>query len=178
MDTTILGSIIGAAATILTGFIATFVTVIIIIRAKNEIILDSYHKLVEERRSIMLYAIDEPIIRKYILSTLGFTKIPKVKEKLYLLTLLDIDHYQNVYYRAKKKIFPKELFVSWQTSMKGAFKESLYKEILGSNFRYVMYEDFLDYVKDDCPDLTSWYLLKLQLKKFLKRLFGQRIKTA
>ena len=153
MDTTILASIIGAVATILTGFIAIWITVWQIKKAKNEIIMDSYTKLVEERRSIMMYAIDDPVIRKYILSSFGLTNIPKTQEKLYFLTLLDIDHYQNVHYRARRGLFPEELWLSWQASMIGSFRSPLFIEIWASGFPDVLSQEFRDYKEKGFPNI-------------------------
>ena len=153
MDTTILASIIGAAATILTGILAVGITIWQIRKSQGDIIRDSYTKLLEERRSIMMFAIEDPVIRKYILNSFGFTKIPKAKEKLYFLTLLDIDHYQNVYYRYKRGLFPKELWPSWHVSMIGSFRSNLFSEIWASGFSDVISQEFKDYKEAGFPDI-------------------------
>ena len=157
MDTAILasliGGLIGAAATFFTGIIAVGVTIWQIRKTQNNIIKDSYSKLLEERRAIMLVALEEPSIRKWILNNIGLENIPEDKEKLYFLTLLDIDHYSHVYYRYKRGLFPKELWPTWRYSMIGSFNTPLYQEIWNSRFSAVVSKEFREYKNDSFPDI-------------------------
>jgi hypothetical protein len=145
MNTAISSSIIGASVTFLIGVVTIAVTI-------WQLRKDSYSKLVEERRILMMAAIGDSETRKWLLDNLGLNDIPAEKEKLYLLTILEIDHYQQVYYRYKRHLFPKELWPNWRLSMSNSFKTDLFKEIWDSRFQDLLSKEFKDYKSAGFPD--------------------------
>jgi len=149
----LLGSLCGAIATIITGVIAVWVTIRQIRQTQDKILKDSYSSLLEERREILLVAFQDPVIRKWILNNFGFENIPEDQEKLYFLTLLDIDHYQHVYYRYSRGLFPKELWPSWRNSMLNSFNTKLFQDIWASRFLGAVAQEFKKYKEDGFPDI-------------------------
>jgi hypothetical protein len=161
MDTTLWAAIIGAVVTIITGAVAVGVTVWQIRKTEREIIKSNYSHLMDERRTLMLAAVNDAYTRKWLLKKFNLSDIPKNQEKFYLLSLLNIDHYQHVYYRRKNEGFPDDLWASWKMSMNSSFATDEFQAILLSNFKTVMSQEFRNDIEngfDEVPKKKKTFL--------------------
>jgi hypothetical protein len=151
---TIIGSIIQAVATICTGICAgiigigaVVVTIFQIRKSEKEIIRNNYGWLMDEHRAIMFTALDDENALQSIMSRFCLTKTAQGKERLFLLAMLQVDHYEHVYLRHKQHLFPDELWPNWEGSMMASKKNFPFEEIYASEFSKTLSEDFREYMK-------------------------------
>ena len=153
MDPTIIGSIIQALATIVVGISAVLITLWQIRLVVRETVRDSYDHFIEERRTILLKSVDDPVTGKWLLKErLQIEGIPDDEINLYVLTLLQIGHYEYVYYRKRKGLFPPELWPQWRHSMAATFQAPMVRKIWQSSFKDSLWPEFKKFVENGFPD--------------------------
>lgn len=114
----------------------------------------SLGELLSERREIVLESINDPVTASWLLDQFGFKDkgFQGNQGKLYLYSFLMIDHYQHVYYRYKRGLFPRELWPMWRSSMDRAFATDVFKDIYASSFQHAISNEFKEFIKSGFTD--------------------------
>jgi hypothetical protein len=161
MDSTLLGSWIQAGATFLSLAIATGTTIWQIRKSEQQIIRsanerqqeflrNSYSEINLEKRSILMAAMDDPAALRWLVARFNLDeKIQEEDYKLYLFAMLQIEHYQNVYSRHKRGLFPNEIWPQWELSMLGSFQSNVFRIVWKSRFQDILTIEFRKYVNEE-----------------------------
>jgi len=156
MKPEITASIIGAGATFITGFLMLVIAIQQLRSMKEQIVREMYGVLITERREILFNVLEDTIATEWLLKErLKIIDVPRDSQYFYCLTALQILHYEHVYYRYKKKLFPDELWTSWQKSMEGSFKSYVFNKIWKKKIEYVCWGEFRDWINSGCPEESN-----------------------
>jgi hypothetical protein len=165
MDPTLLGVIIGVLSSTLSTALVAFITVRIAGKQmrhnqeeankaaqerQDNLLTNSFDDLITERRSIVLAGLNDPIVCTWILNRFKLTPPPE-EQRLYVLALLQADHYEHIFYRYWHGLFPEELWPQWQKSMANTFPSPEFLTIMKSPFRYVLSDGFWAYYESMFP---------------------------
>jgi hypothetical protein len=158
MDSAILGAIIQALATVLAATIATLLGIRTINNASAALVhtqenrrSDAYTTLLAERRELGLAVAGDRATAEWLIRMFGLKVRRGRSRRMYILTMLMIDHYQDVHFRASRGLMPAELWARWRMSMKGSFEEPIFKDIMASRFARAISEEFGEYVRRGFP---------------------------
>jgi hypothetical protein len=145
---TLIGSIIQALATLIGIIVAIWIARREFRETREQLRFSTYENVTAAGRQLMSQISERPGALAGILKHFGLSDRVEAGSA-HLGALLQIQIYENMYYRHKKGFFPAELWDEWDNSMRDSFRSEPFATVwTESKVKRYLWKDFVYYVDE------------------------------